>query len=59
MGFTIPDIKRWWLHQANINMNDMITKRLLGQPANNSGIQSKVMLWVMAKPPRLKAAGST
>jgi beta-ketodecanoyl-[acyl-carrier-protein] synthase len=33
LGFTIPDIKRWWVHQANINMNNMITKRLLGREA--------------------------
>ncbi len=34
LGFTIPDIKRWWVHQANINMNNMITKRLLGREAS-------------------------
>ena len=28
-GLTIQDIRRWWLHQANINMNQLITKRLL------------------------------
>ncbi len=33
LGFTIPDIKRWWVHQANIYMNNMITKRLLGREA--------------------------
>ncbi len=33
LGFTIPEIKRWWLHQANINMNNMIAKRLLGREA--------------------------
>lgn len=27
------DIKRWWLHQANINMNTLITKQLLGRIA--------------------------
>lgn len=31
MGLTVDDIKRWWLHQANINMNELIAKRLLGQ----------------------------
>ncbi|MEL6670992.1 MAG: beta-ketoacyl-ACP synthase III [Bacteroidota bacterium] len=25
----IPDIRRWWLHQANINMNQLICKLLL------------------------------
>jgi beta-ketodecanoyl-[acyl-carrier-protein] synthase len=24
------DIKRWWLHQANLNMNQLISRRLLG-----------------------------
>lgn len=27
------DLKRWWLHQANINMNTLISKKLLGREA--------------------------
>jgi beta-ketodecanoyl-[acyl-carrier-protein] synthase len=27
------DLTRWWLHQANINMNTLISKRLLGRVA--------------------------
>lgn len=27
------DLTRWWLHQANINMNTLISKRLLGREA--------------------------
>ncbi|MBU3021512.1 beta-ketoacyl-ACP synthase III [Aestuariibacter sp. A3R04] len=27
------DVRRWWLHQANINMNLLIAKRLLGREA--------------------------
>ena len=27
------DVQRWWLHQANINMNALISKKLLGRPA--------------------------
>ena len=27
-------VKRWWLHQANINMNTLICKRLLGREAS-------------------------
>ena len=27
------DVRRWWLHQANINMNTLICKRLLGRDA--------------------------
>jgi len=34
LGLTVKDIKRWWLHQANINMNQMIIHRLLGQEAS-------------------------
>ncbi len=33
LSFTISDIKRWWIHQANINMNNMINQRLLGRKA--------------------------
>lgn len=29
----VADLKRWWLHQANINMNLLISKRLLGRDA--------------------------
>ncbi len=29
-GVGIGDVRRWWLHQANINMNQLIIKRLLG-----------------------------
>lgn len=32
-SFTPADVRRWWLHQANINMNLLIAKRLLGRDA--------------------------
>ncbi|WP_319407606.1 beta-ketoacyl-ACP synthase III [uncultured Desulfosarcina sp.] len=32
-GLNVPDIKRWWLHQANINMNQHIGGKLLGREA--------------------------
>ena len=32
-GLTPADVKRFWLHQANQNMNDLIAKRLLGRDA--------------------------
>lgn len=35
LGFTVPDIKRWWLHQANLNMNNMISRKLLGREATS------------------------
>lgn len=28
------NVKRWWLHQANINMNSLISKKLLGREAS-------------------------
>lgn len=31
VGLATSDIRRWWLHQANLNMNQLITKRLLGR----------------------------
>jgi beta-ketodecanoyl-[acyl-carrier-protein] synthase len=33
VGYTPQDLSRWWLHQANINMNLLISKRLLGRDA--------------------------
>jgi beta-ketodecanoyl-[acyl-carrier-protein] synthase len=33
VGLEVGDIRRWWLHQANINMNQLITRRLLGRDA--------------------------
>lgn len=33
LGYTPDDLARWWLHQANINMNILISKRLLGREA--------------------------
>ena len=30
-GLEVADVKRWWLHQANINMNQLIARRLLGR----------------------------
>lgn len=33
LGYDITDIRRWWLHQANINMNLLIARKLLGRPA--------------------------
>ena len=32
---TADNVNRWWLHQANINMNTLICKKLLGRDANS------------------------
>lgn len=31
LDIEIDSVKRWWLHQANINMNQLIAKKLLGR----------------------------
>jgi beta-ketodecanoyl-[acyl-carrier-protein] synthase len=33
LGLTPRDVKRFWIHQANINMNKMVMKQLLGVEA--------------------------
>jgi len=33
LGIENSEVNRWWLHQANINMNVLIGKRLLGREA--------------------------
>lgn len=33
VGVQVSGLRRWWLHQANINMNLLISKRLLGRDA--------------------------
>ncbi|MEO9656411.1 beta-ketoacyl-ACP synthase III [Marinomonas sp.] len=33
-GIDVSQLRRWWLHQANINMNLLISKRLLGRDAS-------------------------
>ena len=45
-GFTPEQVRRWWLHQANINMNQLIAKRLLG---SLHGAFLKVCKWVSLK----------
>ncbi|WGL15674.1 beta-ketoacyl-ACP synthase III [Microbulbifer bruguierae] len=34
LGMTPANIDRWWLHQANINMNQLIAKKLMGDDAS-------------------------
>lgn len=34
-GLEAQQVKRYWLHQANVNMNDLIIKRLLGRTPTN------------------------
>ena len=36
VGLQISDVRRWWLHQANLNMNQLIVRRLLGRDADQS-----------------------
>lgn len=34
LGLSAEDLRRMWLHQANLSMNELIAKRVLGRPAN-------------------------
>ena len=31
VGLQVADVKRWWLHQANLNMNHLICQKLMGR----------------------------
>lgn len=31
ISIPVSDVRRWWLHQANINMNQLIVRKLLGR----------------------------
>lgn len=33
LGLSVTDVKRFWLHQANLSMNQLIAKRVLGRDA--------------------------
>ncbi|MGA0839216.1 MAG: beta-ketoacyl-ACP synthase III [Pseudomonadales bacterium] len=34
LGIEVAEVRRWWLHQANRNMNELIIRRLLGRDAS-------------------------
>lgn len=36
LGLGVADVRRWWLHQANLNMNQLIVRRLLGRDATQA-----------------------
>ena len=36
LGIEVSKVKRFWLHQANLAMNQLILKRVLGRPANEA-----------------------
>ena len=33
LGYTPADVRRFWLHQANLSMNQFISRKLLGRDA--------------------------
>lgn len=41
-GIAPADLKRMWLHQANLSMNELIAKRVLGRPADR--VEAPVIL---------------
>jgi beta-ketodecanoyl-[acyl-carrier-protein] synthase len=36
LGIAPAEVKRFWLHQANLGMNQLIAKRVLGRDANET-----------------------
>lgn len=42
LDLTPEDLKRMWLHQANLSMNELIAKRVLGRPADR--VEAPVIL---------------
>ncbi|HEU0198661.1 MAG TPA: beta-ketoacyl-ACP synthase III [Nevskiaceae bacterium] len=36
LGIEVAQVKRFWLHQANLSMNQLIVKRVLGRPATEA-----------------------
>ncbi|MAA74306.1 MAG: beta-ketoacyl-ACP synthase III [Salinisphaeraceae bacterium] len=42
LGINVPDIKRLWLHQANINMNKLIAKKVYGRDARDAELPSAI-----------------
>ena len=34
-GIEVSEVKRFWLHQANLNMNHLIVRKLLGRDASS------------------------
>lgn len=42
LELTPEDLKRMWLHQANLSMNELIAKRVLGRPADR--VEAPVIL---------------
>ncbi|MEN6469659.1 MAG: beta-ketoacyl-ACP synthase III [Smithella sp.] len=38
LGFRPQDVKRFWLHQANINMNNMVIREILGKDVEEAKI---------------------
>jgi beta-ketodecanoyl-[acyl-carrier-protein] synthase len=43
LGITAKEIKRFWLHQANINMNKLVIKYLLGEGPQNDDITPTIV----------------
>ncbi len=53
LGLKPEDVKRFWLHQANINMNNMVVKELLGKD-----VDEKVIPTILDRYANTASAGS-
>lgn len=42
LKWSADDLNRMWLHQANLSMNELIAKRVLGRPADR--VEAPVIL---------------
>ena len=53
LGLKPGDVKRFWLHQANINMNNMVIKQLLGED-----VQAETIPTILERYANTASAGS-
>ena len=50
-GLETGDVRRWWLHQANINMNQLIAKKLLGRMPDDDEAPIVLDRYANTRPP--------
>lgn len=53
LGFKPQDVNRFWLHQANINMNNMVIKEILGKD-----VEKKIIPTILDRYGNAASAGS-
>ena len=53
LGFKPQEVNRFWLHQANINMNNMVIKEILGKD-----VEEKIIPTILDRYGNAASAGS-